>query len=33
LTFYEFIKVDDLVKSKISPPLARGDFGVSSVER
>jgi len=26
-TFYEFIKIDELVKSKISPPLAGGDEG------
>jgi len=26
-TFYEIINVDDLVKSKISPPLVGGDDG------
>jgi hypothetical protein len=26
-TFYENIKLDDLVKSKISPPLAGGEDG------
>jgi len=27
LTFYEFIKIEDLVKSRISSPSAEGDEG------